>query len=88
MKLHFDDRNDFRLISAGIDTYLLEKSRVVHVTEGERNYHIFYQMLRGASPVEKKKWRLKEATGYRYLNMSSVTEVLIGQTIAYYLWIL
>ncbi len=62
-------------VSAGIDTYLLEKSRVVSVTEGERNYHVFYELIGGATETLKKKLRLKATKNYRYLNMSSEVDV-------------
>lgn len=32
-----------RISGAAVRTYLLERSRVVQLTDPERNYHIFYQ---------------------------------------------
>ena len=38
---------DGKISGALIQNYLLEKVRIVHPNENERNYHIFYQLLRG-----------------------------------------
>ena len=40
---HYQQRGS--LLGATIDTYLLEKVRLVSVNPGERNYHIFYELL-------------------------------------------
>jgi len=40
--IHFDGR--MKICGASVQTYLLEKSRVVQPVSGERSYHIFYQV--------------------------------------------
>jgi myosin-5 len=61
-----------RIAGATIEKYLLEKTRLVHQTAGERNYHIFYQMLKGASAEELRALYLEDAVdAYAYLSSSA-----------------
>ncbi len=51
-----------------VEQYLLEKSRIVSQASYERNYHVFYYLLKGASDAEKEKLWLAKPEDYNYLN--------------------
>jgi myosin-5 len=45
-----------KLSGASIETYLLEKVRLIHPGTNERNYHVFYQFLAAATPRERNQF--------------------------------
>ncbi|XP_067625168.1 unconventional myosin ID [Eurosta solidaginis] len=71
MDIEFDYKGD--PVGGIITNYLLEKSRVVQQQEGERNFHSFYQLLRGASDTELHHFDLcKDPSLYHYMNQGSM----------------
>ncbi|NXF11284.1 MYO15 protein, partial [Smithornis capensis] len=63
------------VVGTSISQYLLEKSRVVFQAHGERNYHVFYELLAGLSVEQKEEMYLQEAESYFYLNQGRTCDV-------------
>uniref|UniRef100_A0A8D0D182 Myosin IXA n=1 Tax=Sander lucioperca TaxID=283035 RepID=A0A8D0D182_SANLU len=58
---------------AYVEKYLLEKSRLVYQEHNERNYHVFYYLLAGASEEERKAFHLMKPEEYHYLSQDCFT---------------
>jgi myosin-5 len=69
IEIMFDEKTN--IIGAKIRTYLLERSRLVFQPLKERNYHIFYQLVAGASEVERQELGLLPVENFEYLNQGS-----------------
>ncbi|XP_050823864.1 unconventional myosin-Ie isoform X2 [Gopherus flavomarginatus] len=58
-----------------ISNFLLEKSRVVMRNPGERSFHIFYQLIEGASSEQKHSLGITSMDYYYYLSLSGSYKV-------------
>jgi len=55
------------IAGANIETYLLEKARVIRQQNDERTFHIFYQLLSGANADYKRNFLLDDAKNYTFM---------------------
>uniref|UniRef100_A0A8C1STQ0 Osteoclast-stimulating factor 1 n=1 Tax=Cyprinus carpio TaxID=7962 RepID=A0A8C1STQ0_CYPCA len=58
-----------------ISNFLLEKSRVVSQNHGERNFHIYYQLLNGATKEQRENLGVTTPDYYFYLNQTDTYTV-------------
>ncbi|XP_063736806.1 myosin IEb isoform X2 [Eleginops maclovinus] len=58
-----------------ISNFLLEKSRVVSQNPGERSFHIYYQLLGGATSEQRENLGVTTPDYYFYLNQSGTYTV-------------
>ncbi|KAK0460456.1 glycosyltransferase family 2 protein [Desarmillaria tabescens] len=64
-ELQFSDRG--RICGVKTLDYYLERNRVAGAPSGERNFHIFYYLVAGASEEERQHLHILDKTTYRYL---------------------
>lgn len=72
-ELQFTERG--RLCGIKTLDYYLERSRVAGAPSGERNFHIFYYLVAGASAEERQHMHLLDKMTYRYLGQRSPAPV-------------
>uniref|UniRef100_UPI00358FDCDE myosin-16-like n=1 Tax=Myxine glutinosa TaxID=7769 RepID=UPI00358FDCDE len=72
IRIHFGSTG--KLSGADIESYLLEKSRVISQQSAERSYHIFYQILSNKIPEILKECLLEpDPHKYYYISQGVVT---------------
>ncbi|CAH1958774.1 unnamed protein product [Acanthoscelides obtectus] len=72
IRIHFGPTG--KLAGADIETYLLEKARVISQQTLERSYHIFYQLMSGSVPGVKEKCLLSNnVNDYNFVSQGKTT---------------
>ncbi|KAI9601034.1 hypothetical protein H4Q26_000832 [Puccinia striiformis f. sp. tritici PST-130] len=62
-------------VGAMITNYLLEKGRIVGQIDDERNFHIFYQFTKGASPQQREEYGIQDPSAYYYTSRAGCLDV-------------
>lgn len=70
IELNFNRRG--HLIGGRICTYLLEKVRLPLQQTGERNFHVFYQLVSGSSVEDRERRQLERLEDFNYTSKSGV----------------
>lgn len=73
--LEIQFNKDYQPVSANITNYLLEKQRVVGQIKNERNFHIFYQLTKGAPDNYRKLFGVQQPDKYIYTSKSNCINV-------------
>ncbi|CAG8616843.1 14409_t:CDS:10 [Funneliformis mosseae] len=73
--LEIQFNNNGEPVGAVITNYLLEKGRVVGQIENERNFHVFYQFTKAASPEYQEQFGIQGPESYLYTSKSNCLDV-------------
>lgn len=52
-----------------------DDARVVRQLEGERNFHVFYQLLRGLPDSQCARYGLTKPQDFHYMNQSAAVDI-------------
>ncbi|XP_072390346.1 unconventional myosin-Ia isoform X2 [Diabrotica undecimpunctata] len=79
---------DGALYRTKIHCYFLDQTRVIRPLPGEKNYHIFYQMLAGLSTEERTKLNLEAQTitSLRYLQYGDTRQDTVEDSNRFQAW--
>ncbi|KAI9208155.1 chitin synthase-domain-containing protein [Polychytrium aggregatum] len=73
--IEFQFDTDGKMVGMKVLPYLLEKARVTHVPKEERSFHVFYQLLAGATEEERLQLQLAEPSQFAYLSSTKYSRI-------------